>query len=136
MPIYLIVIIYLYEYKDTEALVIVFPLRFLYFIGLYLNTSGCKKSLGGDFGNVLRAGRVRELLINSEKASASPIFEENVERFSCLRFSITHGHDLRAFNQEKTIRKRRFELQGVMTRNSLRIYNSKSVRKSKSDSLL
>ena len=38
-------------------------------------------------------GRVRELLINSEKASASPIFEENVERFSCIRFSITHGHD-------------------------------------------
>jgi hypothetical protein len=32
-------------------------------------------------------------LINSEKASASPIFEENVERLSCIRFSITHGHD-------------------------------------------
>jgi uncharacterized membrane protein len=42
------------------------------------------------FGKI---GRVRELLINSEKASASPIFEENVERFSCIRFSITHGHD-------------------------------------------
>jgi hypothetical protein len=40
-----------------------------------------------------KSGRVRELLINSEKASASPIFEENVERFSCIRFSITHGHD-------------------------------------------
>ena len=45
-------------------------------------------------------GRVRELLINSEKASASPIFEENVERFSCIRFSITHGHDL-AENESK-----------------------------------
>ena len=47
-------------------------------------------------------GRVRELLINSEKASASPIFEENVERFSCIRFSITHGHD-RGFNDKKTL---------------------------------
>ena len=39
------------------------------------------------------SGRVHELLINSEKASTSPVFEENVERFLCLRFSITHTHD-------------------------------------------
>ena len=38
-------------------------------------------------------GRVLELLINSKKASTSPIFEEYVERFLCLRFSITHTHD-------------------------------------------
>ena len=37
-------------------------------------------------------GRVHELLINSEKASISPVFEENIERFSRLRFSITHTH--------------------------------------------
>jgi len=34
-------------------------------------------------------------LINYEKASISPVFEENVERFLCLRFSITHTHDLK-----------------------------------------
>jgi hypothetical protein len=39
-------------------------------------------------------------LINSEKASASPTFEENVERFSCIRFSITHGHDLLIVNKK------------------------------------
>jgi len=38
-------------------------------------------------------GRVNELLINSEKASTPPVFGENVERFLCLRFSITHTHD-------------------------------------------
>jgi len=38
-------------------------------------------------------GCVHKLLINSEKASTSPVFEENVERFLCLRFSINHTHD-------------------------------------------
>ena len=41
-------------------------------------------------------GRVHELLINSKKASTSPVFEENVERFLCLRFSITHIHFISA----------------------------------------
>jgi len=31
-------------------------------------------------------GRVHELLINSEKASISPVFEENVERFCAYGF--------------------------------------------------
>ena len=39
-------------------------------------------------------GRVHELLINPEKTSTSSVFEENVERFLCLRFSITRVHDL------------------------------------------
>ena len=44
----------------------------------------------------LKMGRVHELLINSKKASTSPVFEENVERFLCLRFSITHIHFISA----------------------------------------
>ena len=43
-------------------------------------------------------GRVHELLINSEKVSTSPVFGENVERFLCLRFSITHTNDLLFFS--------------------------------------
>ena len=39
-------------------------------------------------------GRVPELLINSKKASTYPVFVGNVDRFLCLRFSITHTHDL------------------------------------------
>jgi len=43
--------------------------------------------------NVTRiVGCVRESLINSEKASMSPKFENNTERFFCLRFSITCAH--------------------------------------------
>jgi hypothetical protein len=34
-------------------------------------------------------GYVRELLIISEKASTTPEFEKNTEKFFCLRFSIT-----------------------------------------------
>jgi hypothetical protein len=37
-------------------------------------------------------GLVRELLISSEKTSASLLFAENEKRFSCLCFSITHPH--------------------------------------------
>ena len=37
-------------------------------------------------------GRVPELLINFENASTSSLFEENVERFLCLWFSITQIH--------------------------------------------
>ena len=37
-------------------------------------------------------GLVRELLINSEKASTSFLFEINNGGFLCLRFSITHAH--------------------------------------------
>jgi len=39
------------------------------------------------------SGRVHESLTKCEKTSASPVFEENVERFLCLLFSITHTHD-------------------------------------------
>ncbi len=46
------------------------------------------------FKLIKKLGRVHELLINSEKASTSPVSEENGERFLCLRFSITHTHDL------------------------------------------
>jgi len=45
-------------------------------------------------------GRVLELLINFKKASTSPTFEENVERFLCLRFSITHTHDPHLFRSK------------------------------------
>jgi hypothetical protein len=38
-------------------------------------------------------------LINSEKASIASVFEENVERFLCSRFSITQTHD-RIFTEE------------------------------------
>ena len=37
-------------------------------------------------------GRVRELLINSEKARISSIFKKDAERFLCLQFSIIHAH--------------------------------------------
>jgi len=37
-------------------------------------------------------GRVLELVINSEKTSATPAFEENTERVLCSQFSVTHGH--------------------------------------------
>jgi hypothetical protein len=37
-------------------------------------------------------GRVRKLLTNSWKASTTPSFEENVEIFLCLWFSISHTH--------------------------------------------
>lgn len=37
-------------------------------------------------------GRVLELMINSEKTSTTPAFEENTERFLCSQFSVTHGH--------------------------------------------
>jgi hypothetical protein len=53
----------------------------------------------------LKIGRVLELLINSKKASTSPIFEENVESFLCLRFSITHTHDQILSGDIKTTRK-------------------------------
>ena len=46
------------------------------------------------FAIEMNIGRVLELLINSKKASTSLVFEENAERFLCLRFSITHTHDL------------------------------------------
>jgi len=39
------------------------------------------------------SGCFLELLINSKKVSTPPLFEGNVERFLCLRFSITHTHD-------------------------------------------
>jgi len=39
-------------------------------------------------------GRVRELLIISEKTSTTPTFEVNAKRFSCSRFSVTYGHGL------------------------------------------
>jgi len=44
------------------------------------------------------SGRVLELLINSEKSSTPPTFEENAEIFLCLRFSITQGHDPPSLN--------------------------------------
>ena len=46
---------------------------------------------------ISRNDRVHELLINSKKSSISPVFEENVERFLCLRFSITHTYDPLSF---------------------------------------
>ena len=39
--------------------------------------------------NISNFGLVHELLINSERASISPVVEENVESFLCIRFSIT-----------------------------------------------
>jgi hypothetical protein len=45
------------------------------------------------FFHTYKIGRVHELLINSEKVSTPPVFEENVWRFLCLWFSITHTHD-------------------------------------------
>jgi len=41
------------------------------------------------------SGHVRELLINSEKTSTTPAFEENAERVLCSRFSVARGHDLK-----------------------------------------
>ena len=38
-------------------------------------------------------GRVRESLIKSEKTSTSPVFGGNIERLSCIWFSIIHPHD-------------------------------------------
>ncbi len=43
----------------------------------------------------IKFGRVRELLINSEKARISSIFKKDAERFLCLQFSITHAHYLK-----------------------------------------
>jgi hypothetical protein len=43
---------------------------------------------------VSHSGRVHELLNNSEKAIISPVFEENVAGFLCLRFSIARTNDL------------------------------------------
>jgi hypothetical protein len=45
------------------------------------------------FKEDLQRGCVHESLTKCEKASISPVFEVNVERFLCLRFSITHTHD-------------------------------------------
>ena len=39
-----------------------------------------------------KSGRVRELLINSEKARISSISKKDAERFLCLQFSITHAN--------------------------------------------
>lgn len=39
-------------------------------------------------------GRVRELLIISEKTSTTPAFGVNAKRSSCSRFSVTYGHGL------------------------------------------
>jgi hypothetical protein len=44
------------------------------------------------FPHIKEIGRVRELLINAEKASTSSIFEGDIKSFLCLRFSITHAH--------------------------------------------
>jgi hypothetical protein len=40
------------------------------------------------------SGRVHESLINSEKTSTPPAFEENSEIFLRSRFSVIHVHDL------------------------------------------
>jgi len=40
-----------------------------------------------------RLGRVPELLINSEKASTSHVFNEYIERFLRFRFSMIQTHD-------------------------------------------
>ncbi len=45
-------------------------------------------------------GRVRELLVNSEKTRISSIFKKDAERFLCLQFSITHAHYLILFKTE------------------------------------
>jgi predicted amidohydrolase len=57
------------------------------------------------------SGRVHELLINSKKASISPVFEVNVERFLCLRFSITHTHDPKSEHWKTIVRARAIENQ-------------------------
>jgi hypothetical protein len=38
------------------------------------------------FQDIILLGRVRELLINSEKASTFILFDKNVERVLCIRF--------------------------------------------------
>ena len=65
-------------------------------------------------------GRVHELLINSEKASTSPIFKENVERLFCLRFSITHTHN-------SQLEKEDFELQEAQPQSFLLICTQKFI---------
>ena len=42
-------------------------------------------------------GRVRELLINSEKASTFHLFDEYIGRFSRFQFSMIHTHDPESF---------------------------------------
>jgi len=49
-------------------------------------------------------GRVPELLINSEKASTSHVFNEYIERFLRFRFSMIQTHDPKM----KQIKKRRY----------------------------
>jgi hypothetical protein len=39
------------------------------------------------------SGRIHGLLINFEKVSMPPVFEENVDRFVCFKFSTAYGHD-------------------------------------------